>query len=114
MKIQIGKKVYSSVERAARAKGVAPGTIYSALHRGTLENVGQGQGKAPAKTHNGGREKKPLQIGPVAFPSQMAAAKALGYHPSSLSKIRAQGKNQSKQELLARAIQYYQKEMNNV
>lgn len=102
MTIKIRGKLYPNAKVAAKAVGVKVCTIYSALHRGTLETVGLGTGNCK-KVPRGGTP-KPIKIGDMQFPSLAAAAVYLGYEKKSLSKILRHGKQRSKENIMRRFL----------
>lgn len=104
MRVTIRGKTYESVKSAARAMGVKPCSIYSALERGEINNVGNGRGNHPNKRHNGGRKKVPVAIGGYNFPSIAAAARALGYDPQTLGNVLRRGKEKSRANVLRAAM----------
>lgn len=111
MPIKIGTKVYASAKTAARAKGVARGTIYAALARGKIDTVGLGRGGRPdGYVNRGGSERKQVKIGPVVFESRAAAAKALGYGRSGINKVLDKGGAKAKATLLARAMAHHREQ----
>lgn len=69
---RIRDAVYPSIRVAAEAEGVHRNTILKALRRGTIDNVGLGQGK-PC-THDG-----------VTYPTIRAASRATGIPETTLS-----------------------------
>jgi hypothetical protein len=102
MQVMIRGKLYKSVKTAARAIKVKPCTIYSALHRGTLDTVGLGTGKGRPVTRGG--KPKPFTIGPLKFDNLRAASVALGYEKNTLSSILRRRGEKAQGELLRRAM----------
>lgn len=76
MRVRIGKKVYSDVPTAAKARGVAVSTVYNAVRRGRVDHVGKGQGKGKRDSPSG--PKVPVSLGPFKWPSLSAAGRDLG------------------------------------
>lgn len=66
--------VYPSQRALARHLGVHDATVYSALRRGTVDNIGAGRGPA----------KRPCELDGVTYPSIRAAARALGVNPGAI------------------------------
>lgn len=63
-------KVYPSQQALASELGVNKTTVYRALERGTLDDIGCGRGKG-----------QPCILDGVRYPSRKAASRALGVHP---------------------------------
>jgi hypothetical protein len=72
--------LYPSQAAAARALGIKPNTVARALNRGTEEFAGLGR-RWPSDF---GQKPKPCEIDGVQYPSQKAAATALGLTPSCI------------------------------
>jgi len=70
---------YPSISAAARAHGVRPSTIHSAMERGRLDYVGVGSSK------NGKWNGSPVVIRGVTYSSLREAARALGVSPQAVS-----------------------------
>lgn len=77
--VSIRGTVYPSAKDAAEALGVSQQAIYSALDRGTVDNVGLGSGKMPT-SHEGisTLNSKPIKIGPLEFRSMAEASSYIG------------------------------------
>lgn len=80
---------YPSLVAAARAHGVKPSTVYSALERGTLDRVGSGKSR-----HN----LVPVKVNGKAYEGAAFAARAYGVNPHSLRGAiqRARAKGQTR------------------
>lgn len=108
MKVRIKNHVYPCVKAAAKAKGVSTSTIYAAMERGTIDNVGAGQGRSETKNHNGGRKPKPVTIGPVTFASRAEASRVLGYGTQrGVGHVLNNGKKKAKEGLMLRVLAYH-------
>lgn len=82
-----GGKVFQSGAEAAKHLGAAPNTIsYHLSRHGNLDRLG-----ARDRRYKGGN-KKPITIGPETYPSQAAAARALGTHEAYLSRLIRRGR----------------------
>jgi predicted DNA-binding protein (UPF0251 family) len=69
---------YPSQKAAADALGVSRATVNQALDRGRIEFVGLGKGYGPT------RRRKPCVVDGTRYPSQAAAAAALGVTRSAI------------------------------
>lgn len=111
MRIRIRGVVYSSVPEAANALGVSKSTIYTCLHRGTIDTVGLG-GKSPNYKNRQPSREVPVVLfsGRLEFRNTREAAKALGYSQNALWKVVA-GKTgaRSRENLQLRAMHYMAK-----
>lgn len=75
MPVMIRGRLYASQRNAAAALGITQSAISRMLaKKGDLSNAGLGPTGAPGNQSAA----RPLQIGPVTFPSRIAAAKSLG------------------------------------
>lgn len=104
MRVTIRGKTYENAKVAAKALKVKPCTIYSALHRGTLDTIGLGTG-AGRKVTRGGKPKA-FTIGPMKFESLRAASRLLGYEQNTLSSILRRGGERARGELLRRVMAF--------
>lgn len=71
---------YRSGKAAARALGVAPSTISTAIRRGKLDTVGLGRGCS---------SQRPVKVGGILYPSCLDAARALGVTAGQMSNFLA-------------------------
>jgi hypothetical protein len=107
MKIHVRGKTYDSVREASEKLRVAPNTIYAALHRGTIDNVGRGQGRAPKESpRRGGRPPKPFAMGGVIWGSMSEASLALGKSKTYVAVTLKRGGPVAKGRLLQLVMQY--------
>jgi len=83
MPVVIRGRRYASQRNAAAALGITQSALSRMLaKKGDLSNAGLGPTGAPGNQSAA----RPIQIGPVAFPSRIAAARALGISRSQLQK----------------------------
>jgi len=82
---------YPSVAAAAEQIGCTPGAIYAARLRGTLGAVSGGRKPKPKPKTKRGRPSVPVTIRGVTYPSQTAAAGALGVSQATISNAMARG-----------------------
>lgn len=109
MKVLVRGHTYSSVPVAAKILGVTTSTVYTALHRGTQDTLGIGQGKGLRLNGGGGRPKQKVVIGRVVFSSYREAADALGYTTAGLRKAYLYGKSYAKTNLMIKALKWQKK-----
>lgn len=84
MRVTIRGKTYDSVAAAAKKFGVSLSRIYEAACRDNLDTVGTGRSRRGSRAPRAG---KPVHIGTLSFPSQRAAAIALGLPRGVISRI---------------------------
>lgn len=103
MSVLIRGKLYPNVTAAAKALKVSRSTIYSAIARDTTDTVGLG---CVGTRNTGGIPAKSVRIGSLEFPSQRAAARALGKSRSYVHIVLARGGKRARANLLARAMRW--------
>lgn len=103
MSVTVRGVIYANVNEAAKALGVRPVTIYSALSRGRVDNVGLGPGKRPRENRKGGNP-IPITIGGITYPTRAAASRALGLSAGYVTDTVNRKNDRAKQNLLARAM----------
>jgi hypothetical protein len=86
MPVVIRGKRYPSIKAAGKALGIGRQSISTLLARDRIDQAGKGRG-------NHGKQKPPiaaipLKIGPTTYPSNRAAAKALGIPLCRIKKLR--------------------------
>jgi hypothetical protein len=102
MPITIRGKTYANAKEAAAAMNVTRGTIYSALHRNTLDTVGLGTGSRKNKT---GGTPRPVTIAGKHFRTLREASVYLGLKRGTLSSILRRGGERSKQNIMRLMMQ---------
>lgn len=109
MRLNIRGVIYESVPAASKALGVSKSTIYTSLHRGTIDTVGL-RGASPLYKGRNPSRSNPVSFfgGRLKFPNEAAAAKALGYSQQAFNKIAA-GKTgtRSRENLRLKAMYYF-------
>lgn len=76
--VRIRGVTYPDAKSAAAAVGVSLNAIYNALSEGRIDRVGL------SPRYNGARD-MPIAIGPLWFPSRIAASRALGFGDNYVS-----------------------------
>lgn len=106
MRIEVRGKTYKDAHAAARALGVSVSTIYTALHRGTIDRVGIGAGRG---TRDASRQEKPVRIGPLTWRSRKDCAADLGVDERYVGKVLREGGKRSRANLLRLVMEFYAK-----
>jgi len=95
--VKIRGCLYESAQAAADALGVSREMVYRRLAAGRPDDIGK-----PDK--RGMHCAVPFEIGPFQFPSVSEAARALGFTPNYLHRMRHGGGNRMRQRVLAAAM----------
>ena len=85
MRIRIRGVTYDSAKAAGQALGVATGTVYTAISRGSDARLGLGQ-DYKARVTKGGVPPIPVTVAGQTFPSMAALGRALGRNAQSVKR----------------------------
>jgi hypothetical protein len=101
MRVEVRGVIYGSVKECADALGVSIKTVYSALDRGSIDNVGSG-------VYRGGRARCPVEICGHRWPSYSACARDLGETPAMVRHAITKGsiKGRARLEYLTSQINF--------
>ena len=109
MSVKVGPLVFETVAKCAEHYGVTTSTVYAALHRGTIDNLGSGRGNRTSHLKCG-CNRKPVNFGRLSFASLSEASRALGYSSNYVSFVLRKGLPEARASLARRVAEYHAKQ----
>lgn len=104
MRVKVRGHIYQDVVEAALDLGVTKAAVYSAVARGTQDQLGLYVNGA-----SGGKKPIPFKIGRITFASKREASRALGKNDTYIQLVLDRGGPKAKENLTRLMLEYNQR-----